>query len=112
MVDGIDTGDRFEAGVGEWELLVRVHNSKIRTAFNTTLSCKGACRRDCLFVHIDSCHRAMGDNRHSKRWPPGSASHIKETVSGAQPQPIQKSILLVRSEPAILSNVFAKSFSP
>jgi len=54
----------------------------------------------------------MGDSRHSKRWPPGAASHIKESLSRTSAQPIQKSVLLVRSEPAILSNVFAESLSP
>jgi len=96
----------------QWKLFVGVHNAKVRATFKTTLRCKGTCRGDCLLVHIDSRHCATGDSGHSKRWPPGSACHIKQSFTGSQAQPAQKSILLVRSEPAVLSDVFAKSLSP
>jgi hypothetical protein len=112
MVDGIDAGDCVEAAVGKGKLLVRVHNTKARTACEATLTRKGTRRRDGLFVDVNSDDRATAEGRDSESRTTRAASDIEESFSGNQAQPPQKCILLVCSEPAILSNVFAKSFSP
>ena len=77
MVDGINTGDCIEAGFGKWKLLVRIDNAKVRTAFKPTLTRKGTCCRDRLFMNVNPGKGATRENRDAKRWTTRAASDVE-----------------------------------
>src|SRR5215472_16531851 len=111
MVDGINAGNGVEAGFGKWKLLVRVHNTEVRAALKATLTRKGTCCGDRLFVNINSGNRATGESHDSKSRTASAATDIQESFAGGQVKPTYELILLIRSEPAVLSNVFTVGFS-
>jgi hypothetical protein len=62
-------------------------------------------------VDVNTGNRAACESRDSKSRTTSSASDIEESLAGSQAQPTHQLILFVRSEPTILSNVFAEGFS-
>src|SRR5262249_15994346 len=95
MVDGVDTNDGVEAGVGEWQNPGSVRDLKLHTWGEPTLCYQRICRCYCLLMSIDANNRTTGYAGHAQGGASCSTSNVKQGLPSRKIEPSQKPILLV-----------------
>src|SRR5215467_11778542 len=60
---------------------------------------------------MDTDNRTAGDSGDPQRGASGSTPHIQQDLPRSKIEPLQKLVVLIRCEPTVLSDVFAKGFA-
>ena len=111
MVDRVDASDCVKARVRKRERLCGVHNPKSSDLAQAALGCKQTCGRNCLFMNVNPDDGTAGGSCDTQRRASGSTRNIEQGLAGKKVKPAEELVLLVRGEPTILSNIFAKGFA-
>jgi hypothetical protein len=72
---------------------------------------KGLGGSDCIFMRIDADDRTSGDTGDPQSRTSCSTSDIEQDFLWTKVKPLQEPVLLVRGQPAVLTNVLAKCFT-
>jgi hypothetical protein len=62
-------------------------------------------------MYVNPDDGTAGDSRDAQRRASGSTGNIEQGFAGKKVKPAEEPVLLVRGEPTILSNIFAKGFA-
>ena len=97
-------------GIGKCEPPGSIGSVKLGAIGQSTLGRERRRRLDRLFVNIYADNGAAGDGDDPERGTARPTANIEQSFPSRKFEPPQESVLLVCSEPAVLSDVFAKCF--
>jgi hypothetical protein len=112
MIDCVDARDRVEFAIREWQSFRGIHRTELRPVCQSQPFHERLCSRDCLLMNVNAYDEASCFLGNPEGWTAGAAGDIQQSLLRRKAEVLDESVLLIGSEPTVLSNVFSERFTP